>query len=56
MKTFKQHIEEEAVAGAPANNTTSGPGMGSDSTLHARMKKARDFKKIHRRHKIPDLK
>lgn len=45
--------EESAISGAPGNNTTSGPGMGSDSTLHAKMKKARAFKEIHRRHRVP---
>lgn len=46
MITFKQFINEEA----PAVNTGSVPGAGSDNTLH--MKKMRMWKMIRRRHKI----
>lgn len=46
MISFKQFISEEA----PATNTTSVPGAGSDNTLH--MKKMRMWKMIRRRHKF----
>ncbi len=48
MITFKQFIAEEA----PAVNTGSVPGAGSDNTLH--MKKMRMWKNIHRRHRMKE--
>jgi hypothetical protein len=42
---MRNQVREET--GVPANNTTSGPGMGSDNSLHTR--KARIFKNIYRR-------
>lgn len=47
LKTRGQ-VREEAIPGAPGNNTNSGPGMGDDNTLRTR--KARIFKNIYRRH------
>jgi len=46
-----RQFRENAIAGAPGNNTQSGPGMGSDNTTH--MKKMRDWKAIWRRHRLP---
>jgi hypothetical protein len=55
---MRSQVKEEAgsgpLAGAPGNNTRSGPGMGDDTSL--KMKKARAFKKIWRRHKLPGVK
>lgn len=36
-----------AIAGAPGNNTRSGPGMGDDNSL--KLGRARMYKKIYRR-------
>lgn len=54
----RSRVNEEtggaALAGAPGNNTRSGPGMGDDKSLH--MKKMRMFKSIYRRHRGPNIK
>jgi len=47
-KAVHNAVSEMAVMGAPGNNTQSGPGMGSDTSL--KLKKARLFKDIYKRH------